>query len=217
MTRIALYWLAVMIAFANAVSCSGLSPANKTLYALDPGQATQTSNPARPNASVSRDQVLQVRRVNLAPPYDALSLIYRTRGGTYVKDHYNEWVASPEELFSTELVNFLSASGAFASVIDGRSAAPHRFALETCITSLYGDFQDPQHARIVLIARVYLLDAAGSRSVAYQHHYDIVLPLTGASAHELVLGAGRAYRQLLESLAADLSPFSQNVAAVDAH
>jgi hypothetical protein len=100
--------------------------------------------------------------------------------------------------------------------VDGRSAAPHRFALEMCVSALYGDFEDEQRPKVVLGARVYLIDdSAGERRVAYQKHYDITVPLTAASARGLVQGAGEAYRQLLESLTQDLSRFNRNVVAED--
>jgi ABC-type uncharacterized transport system auxiliary subunit len=167
---------------------------------------------------VSRDQVLQIRRVNISPPYDGLSLTYRTRQGTYVKDYYNHWAAPPEDLFTTQLVDYLGASQAFASVVDGRSAAPHRFALETCINALYGDFEEPQHPKLVLAARIYLIDdSAGNRRVAYQNRYDITIPLAGASARALAQGAGNAYRQLLESVTQDISPFNKSAMTADAH
>lgn len=208
------------LALGQLASCSNMSESDKSLYALDAGRPSRDPSPggevSSGRAGVGRDQVLEVRRVNISPPYDGLSLIYRTRDGTYVKDYYNEWAAPPEELFSSQLVDYLSASGAFPSVVDGRSAAPHRFALETCITSLYGDFRDPQHAKVVLAARVYLLDdSSGSRRVAYQKHHDITVPLAGASAHELVLGADRAYRELLESMTRDLAPFNKATLAAD--
>lgn len=216
-TRTIIVWLLVTIALGIVVSCTAMDPANKSLYALDVGKAPgapRDLSSAQPVSSVvsgvSRDQVLQIRRVNISPPYDGLSLIYRTGDGTFVKDHYNEWAAAPEELFSSQLVDYLSGSGAFASVVDGRSAAPHRFALETCITALYGDFRDPQHPSAFLAARVYLLDdSTGNRRVAYQNRYDITIPLAGASARDLVLGAGSGYRKLLGSVTHDLSPFSK--------
>jgi uncharacterized lipoprotein YmbA len=194
------------------VSCSGLEPAGKSLYALDPGKPTTATSD--PSTSASREPALQVRRVNIAPPFDGLSLVSRTRDGTYVKDFYSEWVAPPEELFSTEMVDWLNTSSVFASVVDGRSAAPHRYALETSITSLYGDFQDPHKPRVVLSARVYLLDeASGSRTVAFQNHYDISTPVAAASADELVRGSGQAYRQLLESMTRDLAAFRKTTVA----
>ena len=213
--------LLATMAVGLLVSCTAMDPANKSLYALDVGKAPGARGDPSSVRQVSsippgvvRDQVLQIRRVNISPPYDGLSLIYRTRDGTYVKDYYNEWAAPPEELFSSQLVDYLSVSGAFASVVDGRSAAPHRFALETCITALYGDFRDPQHPNLVLAARVYLLDdSTGNRRVAYQNHYDITIPLAGASARNLVLGAGSGYRKLLESVTHDLSPFSKTAVA----
>jgi uncharacterized lipoprotein YmbA len=213
----------VTIASGQLVSCSNLNAANKSLYALDPGQPAspldgqQARQVSSGPASVAREQVLQVRRVNIAPPFDGPSLIHRTPDGVYVKDYYSEWVAAPEELFSTQSVNWLSASGPFATAVDGRSSAPHRFALETCITSLYGDFQDPRNPKVVLNARVYLIDdAAGNRNVAYQNHYDISIPVAGASAQQMVLGSGRAYRQLLESMTQDLFAFRKTAVAADA-
>jgi len=215
--------LVVTLAFGQLVSCSGMSAPNKSLYALDAGRPIISAEavPAREESSgpggVSPDQVLQVRRVNIAPPFGGSSLVYRTRGGRYVKDYYNEWVAPPEELLSTELVDWLSTSGPFKTAVDGRSAAPHRFALETSITSLYGDFQDPAKPKVVLDARVYLLDdVGGNRHIAYQNRYAIALPLDRASADQLVLGAGRAYRQLLETITRDLSAHRETVVAADA-
>jgi uncharacterized lipoprotein YmbA len=222
-TRLIVLCTLATIAFGHLVSCSGMHPTNKSLYALDPGRPTTAprgdSSEARqassgPTTGVSRERVLQVRRANVAPPFDGSSLIYRGPDGTYVKDFYNQWLAAPEELFSSELVNWLSASGPFESVVDGRSAAAHRFALETSITSLYGDFRDERNPKVVLSARVYLIDdAAGGRSVAYQNHYEISVPVPRASAGDLVVGVGRAYRQLLESITQDLSAFRKTAVA----
>ena len=65
--------------------------------------------------------------------------------------------------------------------------------------------------------RVYLIDdTASSRSVSFQNHYDISAPVADASAQQLVLGGGRAYRQLLESLTQDLFAFRKTVLAADA-
>jgi uncharacterized lipoprotein YmbA len=214
--RVILICLTAMIFSGLLVSCAGVhGGGSKSLYALDPGRpqaaAPRESAPARPASnSIGRDGVLQVRRVNIAPPFDGSSLVYRTPDGTYTKDSYNQWLAPPEELFSGELANWLSASASapFETVVDGRSAAPHRYALETSITSLYGDFQDPRQPKVILNARVYLLDdAAGGRSVAYQNHYDVSIPLAHASAEEFVRGCGRAYRQFLELMSKDLSAF----------
>jgi uncharacterized lipoprotein YmbA len=220
-----LIWAFATIAVGQLVSCSGMSSANKSLYALDVGKATAAqadSFPVRPvllgqsraGGVVSRDQVLQIRRVNISPPYDGLSLVYRTKDGTYLKDYYNEWVTAPEELFTTQLVDYLSESSAFASVVDARSSATHRYALEMCINSLYGDFQDTQHPQVVLAARFHLIDdSAGNRRVVCQKHYDITVPLATTSARDLAQGAGNAYRQLLETVTEDLFAFGRTPAA----
>jgi uncharacterized lipoprotein YmbA len=221
--RIILICLTAMIFSASLVSCAGTQGGGgKSLYALDPGRpeaaTSRESTPARlASNSVGHEGVLQVRRVNIAPPFDGSSLVYRTPDGTYTKDSYNQWLAPPEELFSGELANWLSALPApFETVVDGRSAAPHRFALETSITSMYGDFRDPRQPKVILNARIYLLDdATGGQSVAYQNHYDVSIPLAQASADEFVRGCGRAYRQFLELLSKDLSAFRTTATASD--
>jgi ABC-type uncharacterized transport system auxiliary subunit len=194
------------------MSCSSARPA-ASLYAPDLGRPAVTHQ-MTPAATVPRDEVLQVRRVNIAPPFDGPSLVSRKPDGTYSKDLYNQWVAPPETLFSTGSVEWLNASGPFASVIDGRSTAPHRYALEISITSLYGDFQDSVRPRVVMNAHVYLIDdASRDRAIAYQRQYDVSVPVTSASPQGLVLGSGRAYRQLLESISIDLTSARQTVAA----
>ena len=213
----------MVLAMSQLVSCTGLqTAANKNLYALDAGSpaAAHNSAPAQEASatigSIPRDQILQIRRVSIAPPFDGSSFIYRTPAGTYVKDYYNEWVAPPQDLFSGQLVDWLSASRIFASVVGGQSAAPHRFALETNITALYGDFHDPHHPQVVLAARVFMLDDSGAtRTVAFQNHYDISLAIPDASAQQFVVGAGKAYRQLLESVSRDLLTFRETAVAAN--
>jgi len=210
---------AMMICFGQLVRCAGMKAENKSLYALDPGRpdtlrdSQGVQQVSYGPSGLARDQILEVRKVSIAPPFDGLSLIHRRSDGTYVKDYYSDWVAPPEELLSTELLNWLSESAPFASVVDGRSAAPHRFVLETSITSLCGDFQDSSKPRVVLNARVYLIDeTAVNRSIAWQNRYDISIPIEVASAQQLVLGSGRACRKLLESLTHDLSNFREQSA-----
>jgi cholesterol transport system auxiliary component len=212
--RTVLFGVVAALTSGNLLSCSGVNSTSKSLYALDPGRPNAPADPAaaRQSASnldaVSREQVLQVRRVSIAPPFDGLTLIHRAPDGTYAKDYYSEWVAPPEELLSTQLVDWLSSSAPFASVVDGRSAAPHRFALETCISSFYGDFTDPAKPTVVITARLYLIDdSAGSRAVAYQNHYNCSVPVGSASPEQLALGSGRAYRLLLEAITQDLLAF----------
>jgi uncharacterized lipoprotein YmbA len=210
---------ALTLIAAQSSGCASHDPSPTSLYALDPGKPTVVRDASAREAAeaggrgaISPDRVIEIRRVAIAPPFDGVALTFRTHDGTYVKDAYNQWVAPPEELFSTEMTDWLAAAacaggegGAFASVIDPRSAAPHRWALETSITSLYGDFQNRNEPRVILRARVFLLDkAAGSGRIAYQNRYDITLPLESASPHELVRGTSRAYREFLESITRDL-------------
>jgi uncharacterized lipoprotein YmbA len=214
--------IATTAAISTLFSCTHASGPAKGLYALDAGQpaemraATRALHASMPAAGIPAEQIVEVRRVSIAEPFDGPALIYRTPGGTYVKDYYNEWVAPPEELLSTQLVNWLGASGPFASAVGARSAVPHRFALEVSVTNLYGDFQDHAKPAVVLGARAYLIDeASNGRTVVCQGQYDVTVPLPKASAQEMVAGSGRAYRQLLEALSKDLAAHRPAAVAVN--
>ena len=209
--RSAILCTSIAVVCTGMMSCSSTRPASN-LYAPDLG-APPVTHQTSLSAIVPRDQVLLVRRVNIASPFDGPSLVSRKPDGTYARDYYNQWVAPPETLFSTESVHWLSASGPFASVIDGRSTAPHRYALEISITSLFGDFQDSARPKVIMNAHVYLIDDTSSvRAIAYHKQYDVAVPVASASAHELVLGSGLAYLQLLESVSHDLAAVRQTVA-----
>jgi ABC-type uncharacterized transport system auxiliary subunit len=202
----------IAVVCGATVSCSSTRP-EANLYAPNVGPPVPPQKTTAA-AIVPRDQVLQVRRVNVAPPFDGPSLLSRKSDGTYAKDYYNQWVAPPEALFATQAVHWLSASGPFASVIDTRSTAPHRYALEISISSLYGDFQDSSEPKVVLNAHAYLIDdASRDRVIAFQKQYDLSVPVARASAQEIVVGSGRAYRQLLESVSRDLTTLHGTVAA----
>jgi hypothetical protein len=61
-----------------------MSPASRSLYALDLEKPAAPRDPP-PTEQVSRDQILQVRRVTIVPPFDGSSLVYRTPNGTFVQ------------------------------------------------------------------------------------------------------------------------------------
>jgi uncharacterized lipoprotein YmbA len=184
-----------------AASCGTLSKPypEKSFFAIDAGP-TPAATPA------SREGSLRVRRLRVAKPYDGLTFVYKTGGSEFRTDYYNGFIAAPEALLTSETIRWLSTAGPFVSVVDGASSAPNRYVLEGNVTTFCGDMTDPKAPKAVLEARFFLLDESGAEaSVKFQKAYAAGVPTAGGKPADLADAWGKAMRQILTALAADLA------------
>jgi len=182
-------------------SCEALKqPApDKVFFAIDAG------TPAA-GASTAGNRVLRVRRLHVAKPYDARTFLYKVAESRFESDYYNGFVVSPAENLTAELIRWLSTSGACASVVDASSSVAHTHVLEGSITALYGDYADKSAPKAIIEAKFFLLDDTGAEPrVLLQKAYAGAAPLGGEGPAALVEAWGKAWRQVLVSLAADLA------------
>lgn len=194
-----------------AASCSLLTrPApERMLFAIDPGEPPQAalSHASSENGATATPEreVLRVRRLRVASPYDGNGFVYRTHDDQFRTDYYNGFIAAPAELLTTELIGWLSRAGPFEAVVDAASAVPARYVLEGNVTALYGDYADQAAPRAVLAIRIFVLDQLAKAQIVFQKEYQATAPITSGSATSLVKGWSSAFRSALEQIAADLT------------
>ena len=160
-----------------------------------------------PQAAATRvsESTLRVRRLRIATPYDGRSFVYKVGEAKFESDYYNGFVAEPEQLLTGELVQWLSRSGLFGSVVGSSVGADHSFVLEGVVTALYGDYSEADAAQAVMEAKFFLLDDRGAETrVVFQKPYRKAAPLEGDKAAALVAAWGQVYRGILMELTADL-------------
>ncbi len=191
---------ASLLALCTALGGCGLNQPypEKDLFTIDVTAPT-------PAAEKTNGMTLRVRRLRVASPYDGKTFVYRIDEGKFRTDYYNGFIVEPAQLLTAELIEWLSASGPFASVLDSGSAADHTLVLEGAITSLYGDYTDPKAPQAVLAAKFFLLDdRAAETRVIYQKPYKVASPVADDTPAALVKAWEQAYAQMLKQLAADL-------------
>jgi uncharacterized lipoprotein YmbA len=170
---------------------------DKDFFALEPGRPQSPA--AQPIA-----EVLRVRGLRVSEPFDGVMFVYKTGPAKYKTDYYNGFIASPEQLLSSELVRWLSESHAFIAVLDSAGEGNSRYLLDGVVTELYGDYTNPVSPKAVMAAKFLLLDDSGASTlVISQKTYRKEAPLEAKTPTALAAGLGAAFRQILIDLTAD--------------
>jgi len=111
-----------------------------------------------PITVVVGDRALGIRLLQIAPPFDGRSLVYRTGDFTYVRDPYAEFLDSPADEMMAPVRGWLRKEG-FAAVVESGSALTPNTLVEIHVTQLYGDFRRSHPPAAVVTLRLLLLEA----------------------------------------------------------
>jgi len=181
-----------------ACSLSKPYPA-KQLYALDCG-APQSTTASSPGAS------LRVLRVRVAEPFSNREFHYLTAPNQFQKDYYANFVADPDQLLTAELVEWMTATGLYSTVVDAASPVNADRSLQCVVSQLYGDMSEPGASpRAVVEARFFLFDDTGvDAKVLFNRDYREAEPVDETGTVKLAQGWGRAMEKILQRLVTDL-------------
>ena len=123
----------------------------KDFYAVEVGAAPSP-------VAKQHSAAVRVRRLRIAQPYDGRAFVYKVGPSKYKTDYYNSFIASPDQLLTSELTRWLSETKPFAAVVDSAGEAAHRYVLDGIVSELYGDYTDPQKPKAAIQAKSFLLD-----------------------------------------------------------
>jgi ABC-type uncharacterized transport system auxiliary subunit len=146
-----------------------------------------------------------VSGLRISPRYADKSFVYRTSDSGYEADFYNQFLTSPDVIFSEELRRGLSASSAFRHVVGPSSPLQPNFVLEGSINALYGDFRNLDKPAAVLEIEFFLHHEDGNNpGIVLQRRYVKTVPIAARSPEALVKGWSQALGAILTDLNADL-------------
>lgn len=185
--------------------CAGFlkqGPVAKAYFAIEVGNppgASMSKATTRPNRPV-----LQIRTLQVAPPYDGALFVYRTGPSQFDTDFYNNFIAPPASLLTGDLVEWLSNAGTF-TVSGPEGDLPHNFVLQGNVTALYIDSTaSPQRA--VITGRFFLTQERNNGpELIMEKPYEGSAPVAGKAAADFAGAWGQAYRQMLIQLSDDLT------------
>jgi hypothetical protein len=184
-----------------ALACGGCSlskpyPA-KELFAIDAGAPAAAASPASGSA-------LRVLPARVVSPFDELEFHSLIGPAQFQKDYYANFVAKPDSLITSLLIEWLSKTGLYESVVDGSSPVRTERSLQCIVTALYCDKTNPEAPKAVVAARFFLIDDSSVEArVLFTRDYREAQPMPeGRGA--LALGWSQVMRTILEKLSSDL-------------
>jgi ABC-type uncharacterized transport system auxiliary subunit len=153
------------------------------------------------------NQVLGIRNLQIASPFEGRSLVYRTGEFTFVRDPYAEFLDSPAEELMTPVRGWLCGNGDFSAVVEAGSAFKPDTLVEISISQLFGDFREPEHPAAILTMRFVFLDASNGvpGKVILEQKYSRSIPLNAPTAVALMEGWNQALAEILAEVSSDFA------------
>lgn len=152
-----------------------------------------------------KGHVLSIRTLQIAPPFDGRSLVYRTGDFSYERDPYAEFLSSPAEELVHSISGILSAERCFSAVVGMGSAVTPDILAEMNISQLYGDIRVPGSPCAVLAMQVIFVKAKNGMpdKVILQRSYSRRIPVKSATAAAFMKGWNKALVEICAEAASD--------------
>ena len=148
--------------------------------------------------------VLGIRTLQIAPPFDGRSFVYRTGESSFEHDPYAEFLSSPANELLATISELLRQDGGFRVVATGSELQPDT-QLEVGISQLYGDIRQSGSPRAVLGLQLVFIQATNglSQRVILQRNYARRIPMNSPSASALMAGWNRALAEIIAEAVSD--------------
>lgn len=155
--------------------------------------------------SSSVGQVLALRKLRIAAPFDNRQLVYRTGDFSYVNDPYAAFLELPEEVLIAPVRAGLCRQGDFSNVIGTGSALKPGTSLEINVSELYGDFRQPENPKAVLTMQFLFFEATNGvpLKLLFQKEYSRSTPIGKPNAPALMKGWNQALTEILAEAVSD--------------
>jgi cholesterol transport system auxiliary component len=172
--------LMLAITFCGCVSRPAL---NEQTFAFSTPASAATN-------SVANGHVLEIKSLQIAPPFDGRSLIYRTGEFSYQRDPYAKFLGLPAEGLVGPVSEMLRRDGGFSEVVQPGSAVQPDTLVELTIIQLYGDIRKPRSPCAVLAMQVTFIAATNGMpvKVILQNNYSKRIPINSTTPAALMEG-----------------------------
>jgi hypothetical protein len=150
--------------------------------------------------------VLEIRQLKVAAPFDNQSFVYRTGEFSYERDPYDQFLAAPEEIFVAPMRGYLLKSASFDDVVSETGTIKPAMTATIYIGQLYGDFRNHQAPAAVLdmTFQFFKPGAGGQSELWLQKQYEQRVPFHERTAAALMAAWNQALQRTMEAVIADL-------------
>jgi ABC-type uncharacterized transport system auxiliary subunit len=179
--------------------CLSRSPMKIETFAFSAPTMTGTN-------STESGHVLSIRALQIDPPFDGRSLVYRTGEFSFERNPYAEFLGPPADGLVATTTEFLRNNGCFSAVVKTGSAAKPDTLAEININQLYGDIRKPGNPTAVLAMQVIFMNATNGLpgKVIFQKNYSRRIPMKSTAPAALMEGWNQAMAEIFADVASDL-------------
>lgn len=189
----------LLLWFIFALSgCLSRPPLNRQTFDFS------TPTPPATGAPVN-GRVLGIRTLQVLPPFDGQSFIYRTGEFSYRRDPYAGFLGLPAEILAGPATGLLRGDGCFSAVVKMGSAARPDTLVEININELYGDIRQADSPSAVLAMQVIFTDAKNGLpgKVILQRDYSRRIPMKSSTPAALMAAWNEGLVEIFGDIASD--------------
>lgn len=189
----------MLLAFVFTLNgCLSRAPMKKETLAFNAPAMTATNG-------ATGNRVLSIRTLQIDPPFNGRSLVYRTGEFSYERDPYAQFLGPPADGLANLITEMLRNDGCFKAVIKTGSAARPDTLVEINITQLYGDIRKPGSPYAILAMQVIFMNATNGLpgKVIFQQNYSRRIPMKSATPAALMEGWNQAVTEIFADVASD--------------
>ncbi|HEX5399331.1 MAG TPA: ABC-type transport auxiliary lipoprotein family protein [Verrucomicrobiae bacterium] len=190
--------LGVVLLASTFCGCLSRPPLNIQTYAFSTPAFPATNGPAG-------HPVLAIKSLQISPPFDGRSFVYRTGEFSYERDPYAGFLSLPAEQLVEPVSEILSQSNRFKNVVAAGNAAQPDVSADITITQLYGDIRKPKAPFAVLAMWVTFREVTNGLpgEVILHRNYARRIPMASTAPAALMAGWNRALVQILDEVASN--------------
>ena len=187
--------LAMAMAGTGCLSRTALAPHS---YSIDP--------PPKRSPPSSGGIVLSLSRVEIAPPYSGQPFVYRTGEHDFVRDPHARFVSPPAWLLTAAIQGYLADADFVRDVVSPGHRIRAEATVEVTVSEMAGELL-PSGSSSVLILRFRVFSNPAGAHEAVEillKTYSSKLPISPATAREVVAGWNRGLADIMVEFQADL-------------
>lgn len=185
-----------------ACSLPTRAPVTPTSWVVMP---ERTGAPLKPRT----DFWLKVDAVNVAPPFDTKSLVYRLGDARYEKDFYNVYASIPSEMIGNAERQWINKSNIFAAAVGDNNTLFSYYSLQATVNEFYGDYRTRPEA-VVSVEFFLSVEYGGKKGnpLLASNRYTKRIPLKDNTPEALILGQQEALAEILKEYEAQLYQYA---------
>lgn len=178
--------------------CLSKPAMNEQTFAFSVPAASSTSEAAG-------SRILGIRTLQVEPPFDGRSFVYRTGEFSYERNPYAGFLGLPAEVLAGPVTELLRGDGCFGAVVKMGSAARPNTIIEININELYGDIRKTDSPSAVLSMQVVLTDAKNGLpgKVLLQKNYSRRIPMKSTAPAALMAAWNEGLVEIFADIASD--------------